>query len=109
MLGTQLHITDDDMITEQGFVNVRNNSEEPTCIKKPTRKTGLWTSPWREETQDSEWVAYCLRNDWDAPYEEKTWWLLTPRDGIKLFVVDTLEDMEKLFTVYRWKELQERR
>lgn len=100
MLGTQLHITSFDTISDQVFVGVRN-SERSALIKKPWRGTGLWTSSWRAETQDSAWIEWCRDNHFGHPYD-KNWFPLTPKNDAKLYVIDGLADLIDLLRDYKW-------
>ena len=102
LLGKQLYITASDTLSDQTFVGVRN-SQDMAFIKKPTRGTGLWTSTWREETQDSDWVEWCHGNDFGDPYK-KNWLLLTPKDDIKLYMIDSLKDLHRLLRDHGYRD-----
>lgn len=80
---------------------IRNSEETGVVIKKPARKTGLWTSTWREETQDSDWVEWCRGNDYGNP-DNGYWHLLTPRPDVKLYVIDDTHDLEMMLSTYLW-------
>lgn len=80
---------------------VRNSEETGAVIKKPARKTGLWTSTWREETQDSDWIEWCRGNDYGNP-DTDYWHLLTPRQDVKLYVVESVHDLEMMLHNYLW-------
>lgn len=96
--GKQLHISmTDELLDASRFVPVRNDDFTETR-KKPEAGTGFWTSSFREETQDSAWVAYLQRND-QEPFSV-SWYLLTPREGITLYIVDNLEDLFALLDTY---------
>lgn len=101
MLGKQLYITSEETLN-QAVVPV-TNSDETGFIKKPAAGTGLWTSSWREETQDSAWVEWCQGENFGKPYE-KTWHLLTPQEDVKLYVIDGLKDLNKLLRTHKWDQ-----
>ena len=101
MLGKQLHITYEETLNQS--VNSVYNSDESGIVKKPARGTGLWTSTWREETQDSDWVEWCVGEDFGKPYE-KNWYLLTLQEDIKLYVIDSLRGLHKLLRAYPWDQ-----
>lgn len=73
------------------------NDEESAFIKKPKWGTGLWTSTWREETQDSAWIDYW--QEFGNP-NECYWHLLTPRSDCNLYIIDTYADLEYLIKTY---------
>lgn len=103
MITKQLHITSsEDAISNLVFVNARNG-DEAAFIKKPMRGTGLWTSTWREETQDSAWVEWCRWENFGEPYKQN-WFLLTPKDNVKLYTIDGLNDLHRLLREYRWDQ-----
>jgi len=62
---------------------------------KPTG--GLWTSTFRLETNDSDWIEWCRSEmpDW----ETETKWALYPTPA-RILEIDTLEDCEKLYASY---------
>lgn len=95
----QLHLTTATELVRA--VTPVHNSEKAAIVKKPARGTGLWTSTWREETYDSQWVSWCVSSEFGAPFEE-AWWLLTPASDIKLYTVDSLRDLLALFGDYQW-------
>lgn len=101
MLGKQLYIMSNDEL-RQDVTPVRN-SEKTALIKKPAHCTGLWTSSWREETQDSAWVEWCQWNDFGKPYENH-WYILTPKEDAKLYMIDSLRDLHKLLRAYSWDQ-----
>ena len=82
-------------------IPVRNSEETGAVIKKPARKTGMWTSTWREETQDSDWVEWCRSEEFSNP-DGCYWHLLTPKQDIKLYVIESVYDLEKLLLSYPW-------
>lgn len=84
------------------------NSEESAHIKKPKRDTGLWTSEWREDTQDSGWVAYLVDGDYGDP-SARYWYLLAPCASAKLYTVNAAADLHLLLQQYRWNTLSQGR
>ena len=101
MLGAQLHISSSPVMREQ-VTSVAN--EEEIFRKKPRHATGLWTSTWRESTQDSAWVAWCQGTLGD-PYED-SWFLLVPHKDATLFVIDSLQDLRRLMNTYPYESRQ---
>lgn len=101
MIERQLYITSEETLN-QAVVPVYN-SDEASFIKKPARCTGLWTSSWREQTQDSAWVEWCRWNDYGKPYNFN-WHLLTPQEDAKLYVIDSLRDLNRLLRAYKWDQ-----
>jgi len=101
MIGKQLYITSADALN-RAIMPVAN-SEEAAIVKKPARRTCLWTSSWREETQDSAWVEWCQGNDFRKPYN-LDWYLLTPEADAKLYVIDSLADLHELLHAYPWDQ-----
>jgi hypothetical protein len=97
---TQLYLSDAPEMKHE-VIPVRNSEETAAMIKKPARHTGLWTSTWRQETQDSDWVEWCRGEDFGNP-DGKYWYLLTPREDIKLYVIDCVYDLEQLLHTYPW-------
>ncbi len=97
MLGVQLHISCVQALAEQ-VASVENNTR--SSIRKP--KYGLWTSSWREETQDSGWVEWCRWEEFDDP-DKQQWFLLTPKADSKLYVIDCYADLQRLVDTYIWE------
>ncbi len=98
-IGTQLHLGGDTPLLED--VRPVKNSNKAAFAKKPARQTGLWTSSWQAETQTSAWSEWSVSN-WKDPYEQ-TWYLLTPREGVKLYVLDSLDDLHILLDRFLWE------
>jgi len=98
MIDTQLYICENPLREE---VIPVENSEESAFIKKPKRETGLWTSTWREETQDSDWVEWCVGNDFGNP-DGCYWYLLIPQTDIRLYTIDSVADLHRLLRRYPW-------
>lgn len=101
MLGKQLYITSEETLN-QAVIPV-TNSDETGFIKKPAAGTGLWTSSWREETQDSGWVEWCRWENFGKPYE-KHWHVLTQKDDVKLYKIDSLGGLRRLLRTYKWNQ-----
>jgi len=102
MIGKQLHVTPIEALTSEAFITPYNSEKMP-YIKKPARGTGLWTSTWREETQDSAWIEWCCGNGFGEPYKEN-WHILTPPENTKLFVVDSMMDFHRLLRYYGYED-----
>lgn len=96
----QLWLSDTSEIKHE-VTPVRNSEETGAVIKKPARETGLWTSTWREETQDSDWIEWCRGNDYGNP-DGGYWYLLTPKTDVKLYVIDGTHDLEMMLHDYLW-------
>lgn len=103
--GKQLYLCDGKI--RQEVVPVCN-SEESAFVKKPKRETGLWTSSWREKTRDSEWVEWCVGEDFGEPYK-KSWWVLTPRSQLRLYVIESVGDLLVLLKEFPWETEAQRR
>ncbi len=99
VLGTQLHISLAQELIEQ-IAPVENDEDMP-MRKKPKSTTGLWTSSWREETQDSDWVEWCRGENFGDPDKDQ-WFLLTPRIDARIYMIDSLTDLERLLIQYEW-------
>lgn len=99
-IGTQLHLCGSKPLREE-VIPVKN-SEDAAFIKKPGRGTGLWTSTWREETRDSEWVEWCISNDYGSPYAQ-SWYLLTPAETANLYIIDGVGDLRILLDRFPWE------
>lgn len=97
-LSTQLWISDVAQIRPEVVPVI--NDEESAFIKKPRWGTGLWTSTWREETQDSSWIDYW--QEYGNP-SECYWHLLTPRSDSNLYIIDTNASLEYLIEKYAWE------
>jgi hypothetical protein len=76
------------------------NSEESMLRMKPGWRTGLWTSTWQSDTQDSSWIEYGRDNYIDT--DKRFWHLLTPKRESKLYVIDSCFDLERLVKTYLW-------
>ena len=99
MLGVQLHFSSVQALIEQ-VASVEN--DEMIFRYKPKSTTGLWTSSWREETKDSEWVEWCRGQEFDSP-DESQWFLLTPKTDSRLYVIDCYSDLQRLIDIYNWE------
>jgi hypothetical protein len=99
MLGVQLHFSCVQALIEQ-VAPIEN--DEMASRKKPKSTSGLWTSSWREETKDSEWVEWCRGENFSNP-DESQWFLLTPKEHSRLYVIDCYADLERLLETYLWE------
>jgi hypothetical protein len=79
-----------------------SNDEKLGFRNKPKQGTGLWTSTWRPETHDSDWVEWCRGDNFGNP-DGKHWHLLTPKPDVNLYVIDSKNDLKRLFHLYRWE------
>jgi hypothetical protein len=93
MLGKQLYLSKNEALRPE-VVAVRND-DASVYRKKPAQGTGLWTSTWQEETQDSGWVEWCRGADFGEP-ENRIWFLLTPAEDARLLIIDSYHDMVTL-------------
>jgi hypothetical protein len=98
MLGIQVHISHAAALAEQ-VAAVENDDDMPTR-KKP--KYGLWTSSWRQVSQDSGWIEWCRGSDF-TEVEKGYWFLLTPREDVKLYEINTYADLERLVREYGYE------
>ena len=96
MAGTQLHISSAKALIEQ--VAPVENEFDAYYRQKP--KGGFWTSTWREESQDSDWIEWCRGNSYYSTDESNIWWLLTPRPECRLYTIDSLRDFTGLLMEY---------
>lgn len=62
---------------------------------------GLYTSSYLGEEQGSEWIQWCLCNEFNIPVDN-LWkgWLITIKKEANIFVVDSLEKMDFLYDRY---------
>ena len=54
---------------------------------------GLWTSTWREESRDSDWVEWCHRERRGA-LDGAGWWLLRVAAPVRLVRIDSDSDLD---------------
>lgn len=64
---------------------------------------GLWTSTYRPETQDSEWVEWCIAESFSEP-STLQWSLLTPKQDARVAIVDTLADLQRFLASYEYSQ-----
>lgn len=62
---------------------------------------GLWTSRY-DETYGSEWVQWCIAEEFHAPDDGFDSWVLYGHDS-KLLVIDSLVDLKRALRTYRMK------
>ena len=94
MIGTQLHFSFAQILRER---EIPFKNDEMTFRYKP--EGGLWTSTWREETHDSEWVEWCRGEKFGSP-DESNWFLFTPKEESRLYIIDSYADLERLLSTY---------
>lgn len=92
-MDTQLFASNISDVREVDFIPVRNRD----YFNKPYG--GLWTSTYRPETNDSEWVAWC-RDEKFGNVDDQTWHLLTPKTNVNIYTIDTLNDLCELLQKY---------
>lgn len=90
----QLFITSREM--DRNIVPIKNKLD----WAKPDNQTGLWTSTYQQETHDSEWVEWCIYNNW-CDVEQKRWFLLTPSKTARIYTIDSLRDFKRALKLYR--------
>ena len=79
-VGIQLHLSEVHALAEN-VASVENDPMSP-FRKKP--KYGFWTSTWREETQDSDWVEWCRGQDFEQLAQSYDGLRLTERGNSRL-------------------------
>lgn len=94
-LPAQLHACTADHLTAEQFRPVRNGEYG----KKPDVKTGLWTSTYTPDAEDlSDWLRWCrVDSKWTYPLR----FVLEPEPDLKILVVDTMKDLEKIVARYQ--------
>ena len=93
----QLYICDQQYrITESTFVAPRNDPMR-FYAKKPAIQTGLWTSSYVDGS--SAWVEWCEGANFGDP-SEMSWVVLTPAENVRLYEIDSLEDLIRLLKEY---------
>ena len=95
MFGVQLYITHSDELREE--VTPVVNDPESFYRQKPTG--GFWTSSYREESQDSDWVDWCRGENFSDP-DTMNWWLLTPHADCKLYTIRSLKGFNRCLMEY---------
>lgn len=68
---------------------------------------GLYTSTYLGQSLGSEWLQWCLANEFHLP-ESETWngWLLKINPKAKIYVVDTVEDMHFLYDTFGYNLIE---
>ena len=100
-LGTQVHVGHKDGdLTAEGF--------NPLGRRRPWWKPdgGLWTAQW-DETYGGGWAQWCIAEEYGVG-SDRSWphvWLLTPDPEARILVIDTYEDLERVFE--RWPDRHE--
>jgi hypothetical protein len=95
----QLHLSlDAEFNPETAMVNAQN-ADDRAFVTKPAIHTGLWTSTYNRKEKSSEWVEWCISQDFGNVYEQ-VWWLLTPRHESRIYTIDGLRDLEVLMARY---------
>lgn len=91
----QLFISDNQPCSSQ-IIEARNRNG----FCKPIG--GLWTSTWDQDEYSSRWVDWCLDAEYGDPLN-KRWFIVKPRQGLKLLIIDSLADLIKLIEKYPCK------
>lgn len=68
------------------------------AFKKPFG--GIWTSTYINNIYGSDWIRWCI--DADFNLHEDGWhsWVLVPKKDAKIFVIDSINDMNLFFDAY---------
>lgn len=67
-------------------------------------KGGLWTSTFLGDTIGSEWIQWCLANEFGLPTNNIFHgYVLKPKKNLMIYTIDSLEDMHILFDEYGYK------
>jgi hypothetical protein len=67
-------------------------------------KGGLWTSTYINNTLGSDWIQWCLSNEFGLPKDNIFHgYILEPKQNIMIYTIDSLEDMHILFDEYGYK------
>lgn len=62
-------------------------------------KGGMWTSTYTPENEhDSDWIRWCSTEGF---YGGRHKWLIEPKDNLNVLVVDGMEDLQAVMSVYR--------
>jgi hypothetical protein len=66
------------------------------------REGGLWTAQW-DEQHGGGWIQWCMGEQFGVPHDGK-WdvWTLTPKPDARVLVIDTYEDLQRVYA--RWPE-----
>lgn len=90
MIGKQLHLSKRETLRQE-VIPVKND-EGSIYRKKPAQGTGLWTSSWREETRDSDWIEWC-RSEEFGDIDAQSWFLLTLAKDTRLCVISSYYEL----------------
>jgi len=62
---------------------------------------GLWTSTY-DPTLGSAWIQWCLQEK----FQSSPWhgWILTPDPDARIYVIDTVSDLQELWEQFPWIE-----
>lgn len=101
-IGTQLWVgyNKNGELTEELIQPVENNLRG-IGIKG---KGGLWTSSYLGKEKGSDWIQWCLGNEYAIPFNS-IWegYLLEPKNDLQIYTIHTLEDMHILFDRYGYQ------
>ncbi len=97
MMDAQLYLIPESTMREE--VTPVQNDRCAIYMKKPVAGTGLWTSAYREETDDSAWVEWCHSETYSNP-DRQYWHLLTPRHDARIYTIDGPNDFIALIARY---------
>jgi hypothetical protein len=68
---------------------------------------GLWTSTYKNEQYGSEWIQWCLSEDFMIPVEGYHSTLLYPKKDAKIHVINSVGEMNYVFDNYKWKKYED--
>lgn len=85
-----------DVPEESKFNPVKNQSYDHNM--KP--EGCFWTSSWIEEEKRSDWVRWCLSEDFEDSYAHP-WYLLSVRPDARIYHIDSQIDLWELWTKYQ--------
>jgi hypothetical protein len=81
------------------------NKPEPSKLQAVSNlrfhkpKGGLWTSTWRTETEDSDWIEWC-RGAQFGDVDSQEWYQLEPSSNARIYTIDSVVDLVALHNKY---------
>ena len=74
-------------------------------INKPSK--AMWTSTFIDDDCLSAWMEWCMGEDFSTFEGEGSSYIVTPKDKLKLYQIDTYEDIENLYckSGFLWNDL----
>jgi len=99
----QLFLSRDEGFNPEQHFTPAQNEETRAWMTKPMLQTGLWTSTYTpNEEYTSQWVEWCVDNNFCDPCAY-TWWVLTPREDARVFVIESQRDLFFLMKEYPYQ------